>query len=82
VKIVDLKRRPKRDCAPHDPALAAYGHRIAECVGIKLEEAKTLPPLPRKPAAGKKRRSSTYTSGKSEVDEPRATVATDQRAAR
>ena len=55
MKIVDLKRRPKRDCAPHDPALAAYGHRIAECVGINLEEAKALPPLPRKPAAGEKR---------------------------
>jgi len=73
VKIVDLKQRPKRDRAPHDPALAAYGHRIAECVGINLEEAKALLPLPRKPAAAEKRRSSTYTSGKSEAEEPRAT---------
>jgi hypothetical protein len=73
VKIVDLKQLPKRDRAPHDPALAAYGHRIAECVGINLEEAKALPPLPRKPAAGEKRQSGAYTSGKSEADEPRAT---------
>jgi len=81
VKIVDLKQRQKRSRSAWSRT-GGYGHRIAECVGIKLEEAKTLPPLPRKPAAGKKRRSSTYTSGKSEVDEPRATVATDQRAAR
>jgi len=73
VKIVDLKQLPKRDRAPHDPALAAYGHRIAECVGINLEEANALPPLPRKPAAGEKRQSGAYTSGKSEADEPRAT---------
>ena len=59
-----------------------YGRRVAQGVGIDLEEAKALPPLPGKPAPGEKRRSSTYTSGKSEAEEPRATVATQQRAAR
>lgn len=57
-----------------------YGQRVAQGLGVDLEEAKALPPLPGKPVPGEKRRSSTYTSGKSEAEEPRATVATQQRA--
>jgi catalase-related immune-responsive protein len=58
-----------------------YGRRVAEGTGIDLEEAKSLPPLPGKPAPGENRTASTYTSGNSEAQEQHATVATQQRAA-
>ncbi|MDB5316458.1 MAG: katE [Rhodospirillales bacterium] len=53
-----------------------YGRRVAAGVGIDLEEAKALPPLDGRPAPGQNRQGSTYTSGKSEAAEPRATTST------
>jgi len=43
-----------------------YGRRVAEVAGIDLEKAKTLPPLPNRPAPHAKRQGATYTSGELE----------------
>jgi catalase len=43
-----------------------YGRRVAEGAGIDLERAKSLPPLPGKPAPHQDRSGSTYTDGRPE----------------
>jgi len=43
-----------------------YGRRLAEGVGVDLEKAKALPPLEDRPAPGKDRDRSTYSSGQPE----------------
>lgn len=44
--------------------------RVAEGAGIDLEKARTLPPMPEKPAPGQNRRSPTCTDGRREEAVP------------
>jgi catalase len=47
-----------------------YGTRVAQGAGIDLEKAKSLPPLPGKPAPGQRREVPTYNSGQPEEGAP------------
>ena len=46
-----------------------YGQRLAAGVGVDLEKAKSLPPLPNRPAPGENLQASTYSSGEPEGDD-------------
>ncbi len=62
-----------KQCAPHIQermvwhflhADEDYGQRVGKGIGIDIEKARKLPPLPGKPAPGEARKQSTFTSGK------------------
>jgi catalase len=43
-----------------------YGQRLAQGVGVDIEKAKALPPLPNRPAPGEDRPASTTVDGQQE----------------